>query len=120
MAWGVIRPSRTGCKIGPLVADDRAAAEAVFAALVAAVSDHVPGAVLEGVDAGLHVVLRLPDEVDDLELVTALEARGVAVSPLSAYGIEVTLRGLVLCYAGLPESQAAAAVRRIAEVVRSA
>ena len=90
------------------------------AALVAAVSDHVPGAVLEGVDAGLHVVLRLPDEVDDLELVTALEARGIAVSPLSAYGIEVTVRGLVLCYAGLPESQAGTAVRQIAEVVRSA
>jgi GNAT superfamily N-acetyltransferase len=34
-AWGVIRPCRTGRKIGPLVADDRAAAEAVFAALVA-------------------------------------------------------------------------------------
>ena len=32
-AWGVIRPCRTGHKIGPLVADDRAAAEAVFAAL---------------------------------------------------------------------------------------
>ena len=36
-AWGVIRPCRTGHKIGPLVADDRAAAEAVFAALVGAV-----------------------------------------------------------------------------------
>ena len=36
VAWGVIRPARTGCKIGPLVADDRAAAEAVFAALAAA------------------------------------------------------------------------------------
>ena len=36
-AWGVIRPCRTGYKIGPLVADARAAAEAVFAALVAAV-----------------------------------------------------------------------------------
>jgi hypothetical protein len=35
-AWGVIRPCRSGAKIGPLVADDRAAAEAVFAALVAA------------------------------------------------------------------------------------
>ena len=35
VAWGAIRPSRTGCKIGPLVADDRAAAEAVFAALAA-------------------------------------------------------------------------------------
>jgi GNAT superfamily N-acetyltransferase len=35
-AWGVIRPCRSGHKIGPLIADDRAAAEAVFAALVAA------------------------------------------------------------------------------------
>ena len=35
-AWGVIRPCRTGRRIGPLAADDRAAAEAVFAALVAA------------------------------------------------------------------------------------
>ena len=35
-AWGVIRACRRGHKIGPLVADDRAAAEAVLAALVAA------------------------------------------------------------------------------------
>ncbi|MBC9879561.1 GNAT family N-acetyltransferase [Bradyrhizobium sp. INPA01-394B] len=34
-AWGVIRPCRTGRKIGPLVADDRAAAEAVLQALLA-------------------------------------------------------------------------------------
>jgi len=34
-AWGVIRPCRTGRKIGPLVADDRAAAEAVLEALLA-------------------------------------------------------------------------------------
>lgn len=34
-AWGVIRPCRTGCKIGPLVADDRAAAEAIVQALLA-------------------------------------------------------------------------------------
>ena len=35
-AWGVIRPCRTGHKIGPLVADDRTAAETVFTALVMA------------------------------------------------------------------------------------
>jgi GNAT superfamily N-acetyltransferase len=35
-AWGVIRPCRRGHKIGPLVADDRVAAEAVLAALIAA------------------------------------------------------------------------------------
>jgi hypothetical protein len=34
-AWGVIRPCRKGRKIGPLVADDRAAAEAVLLALLA-------------------------------------------------------------------------------------
>src|SRR6476619_1402129 len=33
-AWGVIRPCRTGCKIGPLVADDRAAADAIVEALL--------------------------------------------------------------------------------------
>ena len=35
-AWGVIRPCRQGWKIGPLVADDRAAAEAVLSSLLAA------------------------------------------------------------------------------------
>jgi len=38
-AWGVIRPCRRGHKIGPLVADDRAAAETVLAALLAAAGD---------------------------------------------------------------------------------
>ncbi|WP_431203720.1 GNAT family N-acetyltransferase [Bradyrhizobium betae] len=33
-AWGVIRPCRSGHKIGPLVADDRASAEAVVQALL--------------------------------------------------------------------------------------
>ena len=33
--WGVIRPCRRGRKIGPLVADDRAAAETVLSALLA-------------------------------------------------------------------------------------
>lgn len=36
-SWGVIRPCRTGYKIGPLVADDRAAAQAVLSALVNAI-----------------------------------------------------------------------------------
>ena len=36
-AWGVIRPCRTGFKIGPLVANDRAGAEALLSALIAKV-----------------------------------------------------------------------------------
>ncbi len=78
---------------------------------------HLPGAVLAGVDAGLHVVLRLPDDVDDHEVVSQLADRGLAASPLSAYAVEASVRGLVLCYAGLPETQADAAVRRLAETL---
>ncbi|MTV15650.1 MULTISPECIES: GNAT family N-acetyltransferase [Bradyrhizobium] len=37
--WGVIRPCRTGRKIGPLVADDRAGAEAILSALLASTGD---------------------------------------------------------------------------------
>jgi GntR family transcriptional regulator/MocR family aminotransferase len=81
------------------------------------VTRHLPGARLEGVDAGLHVVLRLPDDLDDLDVVTRLAERGLAASPLSAYAVEATVRGLVLCYAGLPETQADAAVRRLAETL---
>lgn len=36
-AWGVIRPCRTGYKIGPLVADDRDAAQTVLSALLDAI-----------------------------------------------------------------------------------
>jgi hypothetical protein len=38
-AWGVSRPCRTGNKIGPLVAENRAAAEAVVQALLASAKD---------------------------------------------------------------------------------
>ncbi|MGJ4994619.1 GNAT family N-acetyltransferase [Bradyrhizobium sp. HKCCYLS3077] len=39
VAWGVIRPCRTGYKIGPLVADRRSDAETVVAALLGATGD---------------------------------------------------------------------------------
>ncbi|CAN7472359.1 GNAT family N-acetyltransferase [Phenylobacterium sp. LjRoot219] len=53
-AWGVIRPCRSGRKIGPLVADDRAAAESVLAALLAQAGEgevflDVPSVNAEGV-----------------------------------------------------------------------
>src|SRR5215216_3417473 len=52
--WGVIRPCRNGSKIGPLVADDRATAEAVLSALLARVDGgeiflDVPGINVEAI-----------------------------------------------------------------------
>ena len=39
-AWGVIRPCRQGWKVGPLVGENRAAAEAVLSSLLAAVGEN--------------------------------------------------------------------------------
>jgi GNAT superfamily N-acetyltransferase len=58
--WGVIRPCRRGFKIGPLCADDRAAAEAVLAALLA------------GIDGG-EIFLDVPSvNAEAVALATAL------------------------------------------------
>lgn len=89
------------------------------AALVTALASQLPEVAVVGVDAGLHVVLRLPDEVDDLALVSRLERAGLALSPLSAYTVTVGASGLVACYAALPERQAAGAVQVLASVLRS-
>lgn len=86
-------------------------------ALVEAVGRHLPQARLDGVDAGLHVVLRLPDDTDDHEVADRCLAAGVSVSPLSAYTVRVLARGLVLCYAGLPETAADDAVRTLATAI---
>ena len=62
-AWGVIRPCRQGFKVGPLVADDRVAAEAVLDALIAAA-------------AGGEVFLDVPERNPDA--VALAQARGLA------------------------------------------
>jgi len=90
------------------------------AALVAALRRYLPGVDLAGIDAGLHLVLRLPDSTDDHDLVTTLDGAGILANPLTAYGIESTQPGLVLCYATLPETQADACARAMAPILRAA
>jgi GNAT superfamily N-acetyltransferase len=65
VGWGVIRPCRKGFKIGPLVADDRAAAEAVLSALLGSIG---------GGDVSLDVPAINPDAV-------AL-AKGLGLTPV--------------------------------------
>ncbi|MEU8226025.1 PLP-dependent aminotransferase family protein [Kribbella sp. NPDC048915] len=53
-----------------------------------------------GQDAGLHITLLLPDDVDDLEVARAARAAGVVVAPLSEYRRSVVgPPGLVIGYA---------------------
>ncbi|RDI22449.1 GntR family transcriptional regulator [Rhodococcus sp. AG1013] len=80
---------------------------------------HLPDVEPSGVEAGLHVALRLPDGVDDAAIAAELERRGVTVRGLGAYRIrDDGPRGLLCGYARLPESRADAAARVIADVIR--
>ncbi|KAB0585503.1 PLP-dependent aminotransferase family protein [Comamonas kerstersii] len=55
--------------------------------------------------AGLHLVLRLPSYVDDVELVQRLQTQGVLARPLSKYYRSCSReRGLLLGYAAIEES----------------
>jgi GntR family transcriptional regulator/MocR family aminotransferase len=68
---------------------------------------------LEGVAAGMQAVLRLPDGTDDVAVVDALAARGVAVVALGRYAIDSPARGLVIGF-GQPRP---AALRRAAGII---
>jgi GntR family transcriptional regulator/MocR family aminotransferase len=85
-------------------------------ALVRAVEDHLPGARVTGLAAGLHAIVRLPRAVDGAALIRAAGDRSVAVYPLGfAYlSPRATHAGLVLGYANLSEAAIGEGVRRLA------
>ena len=87
-------------------------------ALRSALARHLPELEVVGVDAGLHAVLRLPDDVDDLAVSERALALGVGVEPLTAYATDDHRTGLVIGYARLPRSQADQVVGLIAHAVR--
>ncbi|MCL2896787.1 MocR-like pyridoxine biosynthesis transcription factor PdxR [Brenneria tiliae] len=70
-------------------------------------------------NAGLHMLLKLPADVDDVLLSARILRRGVMVKPLSSYYLRsTTQRGLLLGYACVEESKMAQAFAVIAESIR--
>lgn len=90
-------------------------------ALVDALRRHLPGCAVDGLDAGLHVRLHLPDGVDG-DVVAAAAARlGVTVAPGSRYdapGGSASRGTLVLGYGALADARVEGAVARLAAAVR--
>jgi hypothetical protein len=85
-AWGVVRQCRTGRKIGPLVADDRATAEVVLAALLADTGGgeiflDVPSVALAGQKNEAYEIAERFDHCDDLgDQTTSRPANGLISS----------------------------------------
>jgi len=89
-------------------------------ALVAAVERHLAGARVTGVAAGLHAIVRLPEELDGIALVRAARKRSVAVYPLGYAYMRPRRRhgGLVLGYANLAEPAIEEGIRLLALALR--
>jgi GntR family transcriptional regulator/MocR family aminotransferase len=90
-------------------------------ALLAGLRERLPAARVEGVAAGLHLLITLPDlEIDDTELARHIgAATGIWVHPLSWHRHRPGAPGLVLGYAAHPPDRLRDAGRRIAEATNT-
>jgi GntR family transcriptional regulator/MocR family aminotransferase len=87
-------------------------------ALLAGLREHLPGARVAGVAAGLHLVITLPHlAIDDTELSRRIAAAGVFVHPLSWHRHRPGPPGLVVGYAAHAPDRLREAGRRIARTI---
>ncbi|HEX6738036.1 MAG TPA: PLP-dependent aminotransferase family protein, partial [Vicinamibacteria bacterium] len=88
--------------------------------LVAAAGEQLRGLLeVRPAAAGMHLVGRLPEEIDDRVAARRAERRGVRAAPLSAFSLGATgERGLLLGYAAYSAGQIRATVGRLAVALR--
>ncbi len=87
-------------------------------ALLRALHEHLPAAHVQGVAAGLHLLITFPGRAGpDTDLAEAILQAGVLVHPLSWHRHRPGVPGIVLGYAAHTPDQLHEAVRRIARVL---
>ena len=98
----------------------RAAYRARRDRLLAALARQLPELEVEGVAAGVHLLLRLPGGVSDVAIADAAGRARIAVPPLSAFRVRPSEDGgLVIGYGRLHESAVEAATRALARVIQA-
>ncbi|MBV8045496.1 PLP-dependent aminotransferase family protein [Pluralibacter sp.] len=71
-------------------------------------------------NAGLHLVLKLADEYDDVALAKAANDKGVLVRPLSRYYLgDLPQRGLLMGFAAMKEEEMEGAFKVLVECINS-
>jgi GntR family transcriptional regulator/MocR family aminotransferase len=86
-------------------------------ALVAALARHLPGCAPEGVAAGLHLVVRLPDGADEGAVLERAQSHGVAAQGLAEHAIRPRPPALLLGYGRIAEPAIEPGVRALAAAV---
>jgi GntR family transcriptional regulator/MocR family aminotransferase len=78
----------------------------------------LPSVQLSNADAGLHLVVHLPKDCNDVVLANEARHQQIDVRPLSAYYVVPPVtRGIVVGYGYLPLAQIVPAAKRLAELV---
>ncbi|MBN9155938.1 PLP-dependent aminotransferase family protein [Microbacterium sp.] len=86
-------------------------------AAVAAVRAHLPDARIEGIAAGLHLLVLLPRHVDDTALAERAAAAGIRVAPLSAYRFSPGDPGVVIGYGPHSPARLEAAIAALGRLI---
>lgn len=87
-------------------------------AMIAAIAEHLPGAVVHGAAAGLHLTVTYGQEIPDTALAATALGRGVKCQPLSWHRQLPGRPGLVLGYAAAPPGAVAEGVATLGEAFR--
>jgi GntR family transcriptional regulator / MocR family aminotransferase len=87
-------------------------------AMIAAIGTYLPGAVIHGAAAGLHLMITFRSDVDDVALASAALVRGVKAHPLSWHSQRSDRPGLVLGYAANTPPAIDAGIATIGEALR--
>jgi len=70
--------------------------------------------------AGLHLILNLPDDADDVAIANEANARQILVRPLSKYYLSApSKKGLLVGFASLPEAKMAPAFEVLLSCLRA-
>jgi GntR family transcriptional regulator / MocR family aminotransferase len=90
-------------------------------ALVEALTDELPEASVEGIAAGLHATVRLPDGDDERAIVAEAERRRIALEPMDDYreGGATGPPTLLIGYGQIAEPSIRPGIRALAEVIRA-
>jgi GntR family transcriptional regulator / MocR family aminotransferase len=91
-------------------------------ALVEALAEELPEAVVRGIAAGLHATIQLPESDDEQAIVEEARRRRIDLTTMGDFQM-MSRSGpptLLLGYAQMPEPAIRSGVREVAEAVRAA
>ncbi|MGH2787832.1 MAG: PLP-dependent aminotransferase family protein [Actinomycetota bacterium] len=87
--------------------------------LVAALKEHLPEVEIQGIAAGLHLVVRLPHEIDEARLVEAAAKRSVGIEGIARHRFSGSAvpPAILLGYGAISEASIAPGVERLRKAI---